>query len=159
VGIRIGPFLHGALVRRRPFLGQVAVALGAVVIVGLAVQAAADIDVYPPDDFSQPPYARSPTMAYVDHLPLDALVYSNGRAAFSLYQDRVTRPFVTATPGSPTRAELDRLATQLRRRHGVIAYLDIEKARNDLPAPQVMERGSQIRVIHRYRDGVILGPR
>jgi hypothetical protein len=159
LGIRIGPFLDGALVQRRPILGQLVVAFGAVVIVGLAVQAAADIDVYPPDDFSQPPYAGSPTMAYVDHLPLDALVYSNGRAAFSLYQDRVTRRFVTAAPGSPTRAELGQLASELRRQHGVIAYLDIEKARADLPAPKLLEQSSQFRVVRRYRDGVILGPR
>jgi hypothetical protein len=111
--------------------------------------------------YSMVKWRSSQTLAYVNDLPADTIIYTNATALLRLRADRVVKQVPAVVDPSTLKPlpELDRrlraMERDLRNRDGYVVYFD-DVRRPNLISCQQLERELKLRLVYRGSDGQVL---
>lgn len=129
----------------------------AVLLLVFSIEAVTGIGREADDGYQLRQFTESETLASVEDLPDDAVIYSNASVALSLLQDRLARTSDwDHAAGPPTAEDLAPMIEDLRAGDGVIVFLDVEAIRPDLPPLEDLEALPELEVVATYDDGTVL---
>lgn len=113
--------------------------------------------------FSAPSWRQSPTVAYLNALPGNAAIYSNGYYALVYLLDRHVRPIpdkILRRRGDPNpryETELAAMRDELRATGGVLAVFDNNRKQFQLPTVAELKAAMPLEEVTRLADGTIYG--